>query len=62
MTRAYAARQLLRLGPLTLGEFVTCTGWPIAAARKTLAALVEAGQVVYRGNTQRGVYEVPAHG
>ena len=27
MTRAHAALQLLRLGPLTLHEFVEITGW-----------------------------------
>ena len=58
MTRAHCARQLLRLGPLSLGEFVTITGWPLAAARKTLAGLVEAGDLTYHGTTQRGLYEV----
>lgn len=60
MTRTHAARQLLRHGPLTLGEFITITGWPKKSARKTLGWLVERGDVIYRGNTQRGVYDVAA--
>jgi len=41
MTRTHAARQLLALGPLSLGEFVTVTGWPVAACRRVLSYLVD---------------------
>lgn len=58
MTRAHAAQQLLRLGPLTLGEFITFTGWPVRVARKTLANLCQDGRVSFRGSPHKGVYEV----
>lgn len=41
MTRTHAARQLLALGPISFGEFVTVTGWPISACRRVLSYLVD---------------------
>lgn len=41
MTRTYAARQLLALGPLSFGEFVTVTGWPVNSCRRVLSYLVD---------------------
>ena len=41
MTRTHCARQLLAHGPLTLGEFVTITGWPYKACRRVLSYLVD---------------------
>jgi hypothetical protein len=46
MTKAHAARQLLRHGPLALCEFVAITGWPYKTCIKTLRNLRGAGQVV----------------
>lgn len=56
MTRTYAARQLLRHGALTLGEFVEITGWPRKVARYTLMWLVQNGAVEYIGSKQKGIY------
>lgn len=58
MTRAHVARQLLRLGPLPLSEFIEITGWPNRVARRVLAGLVENGHACYTGTTQRGLYFV----
>jgi hypothetical protein len=41
MTKTYAARQLLALGPLSFGEFVTVTGWTASACRRVLSYLVD---------------------
>jgi hypothetical protein len=41
MTRTHAARELLALGPLTFGEFVTITGWPCKTCRRVLSYLVD---------------------
>jgi hypothetical protein len=40
-TRMHAARQLLRLGPLTFSEFVEITGWPVKTCRGVLSYLVD---------------------
>lgn len=46
MTKTYAARQLLALGPLSFAEFVEITGWSRAVCRWVLTYLVDAlGQV-----------------
>jgi hypothetical protein len=41
MTRAHAARMLLAHGPLTMRDFVTITGWPVATCRRVLSYLVD---------------------
>jgi hypothetical protein len=41
MTRTHAARQLLAHGPLTLGEFLTITGWHYKTCRRVLSYLVD---------------------
>lgn len=46
MTRAYVARQLLALGPLSLREFVEITGWPYRVCTATLTNLRAAGQAI----------------
>lgn len=56
MTRRHAATQLLRLGPLSLGEFVTITGWPYKTARQTISRLLETGHIYYLGERPHGVY------
>lgn len=56
MTRLYAARKLLALGPLTLADFIEITGWPARRARQTLAALTDRGFIEYEGNTRCGLY------
>ncbi len=60
MTRAHAARQLLALGPLTWGQFVTITGWSLRNARHTLRHLMANGEVTFEGSAHRGVYQVAA--
>lgn len=56
MSRRHAATQLLRLGPLSLGEFVTITGWPYKTARQTISRLLETGHIYYLGTRPHGVY------
>ncbi len=58
MTRTHAARQLLRLGPLTWGEFITVTGWSVSQARRTLDYLMERGEVIFCGSPRRGFYGI----
>lgn len=56
MTRAHAAIQLLKHGPLTLGEFMTITGWrSYTGCVKVLSRLRAAGAVRL---TRRGAYAV----
>lgn len=56
MTRSHIALQLLKHGPLTLGEFMTITGWKsYNACQKVLGRLRAAGAVCL---TRRGVYSV----
>lgn len=55
MTRTHAARQLLALGPLSFGEFVTVTGWPVSTCRRVLSYLVDTLGEVKR---DAGKYEV----
>jgi hypothetical protein len=50
MTRTHAARQLLALGPLSLAEFVTFTGWPYTTCRRVLSHLVDVTGEVSREN------------
>lgn len=45
MTRTYILTQLLRLGPLTLREIVTITGWPSNAAGWTLRNTLDSNAV-----------------
>ncbi|WP_027477619.1 hypothetical protein [Curvibacter gracilis] len=45
MTRTYILTQLLRLGPLTLREIVTITGWPSSAAGWTLRNTLDTNAV-----------------
>lgn len=45
MTRTHAAYQLLRHGPLDLGEFQNITGWSYKACVLALAQLRDSGQV-----------------
>ena len=66
MTRAHAARQLLALGPLSFGQFVTFTGWPSAACRRVLSYLVDdLGEVsrkagIYRIEDGKELRDMPA--
>jgi hypothetical protein len=54
MTRTHCARQLLALGPLSFGEFVNVTGWPINACRRVLSYLVDCrGEVSRNGGTYK---------
>jgi hypothetical protein len=45
MTRTHAAYQLLRHGPLDLGEFQEITGWKYKACVWTLSQLRDGGRV-----------------
>ena len=45
MTKTYAAHQLLRLGPLNLGEFQEITGWGYRCCVNTLSRMREVGTV-----------------
>lgn len=58
MTRTHATTQLLKLGPLTVAEFIEITGWPSRVARYTLAWMVQTGAVEYVGNTRKGFYRI----
>lgn len=61
MTRTYAARRLLELGPLTLPEFHAITGWERRACLRTLSTLCQSRQArrVRRGNRYMpSAYEV----
>ena len=49
MTRTYAARKLLALGPLTLREFADITGWPYRVVRGTISHLQQAGVIEWDG-------------
>ncbi len=49
MTRAYAARKLLELGPLEFREFVAITGWPYRVCRGVISHLQAAGRIVFDG-------------
>jgi hypothetical protein len=54
MTRTHCARQLLALGPLSFGEFVNVTGWPITSCRRVLSYLVDCrGEVSRNGGTYK---------
>lgn len=46
MTRTYAAKRLLEHGPLTMGEIVTITGWPVRVCRRALQNLEQTGIVL----------------
>ena len=55
MTRTHIALELLKHGPLTLGEFMTITGWPsYTACVKVLSRLRNEGSIRL---TRRGAYE-----
>ena len=56
MSRRHAAIQLLGLGSLTFGVFVTITGWPYKTARQTISRLLETGHIYYLGERPHGVY------
>lgn len=60
MTRAYALKQLLRLGPLTYREILEITGWKVPRLRNALADLDEAGALrrVNVPGVHRCVYSV----
>ena len=45
MTRTHILTQLLRLGPLTLREIVTITGWPSSAAGGALRNTLDSNAV-----------------
>jgi hypothetical protein len=49
MTRTYAARRLLELGPLEFREFVQITGWPYRVCRKVISHLQATGRIVWDG-------------
>lgn len=55
MTRAHAAIQLLRLGPLARAEFIEITGWPRQSADRVLSLLCQANQI---HRCKFGVYEI----
>ncbi len=60
MTRTHAAYQLLRHGPLDLGEFQEITGWKYRACVRAIRTLRQRGKVrsVRRGTKQHpSVYE-----
>jgi hypothetical protein len=46
MTRPYALRRLLDLGPLTLAELIDITRWPYRATQAMLTRLQDEGRVV----------------
>ena len=47
MTRTYAARQLLRHGPLNFRQFHEITGWTAKQCGKTLWSLIGTGGIVH---------------
>jgi hypothetical protein len=49
VTRTYAARKLLALGPLQFSEFVAITGWPYRACRGVISHLQATGRIVWDG-------------
>ena len=53
MTRDHIALQLLAHGPLSRAEFVEITGWALTTCTRTLAALVDTGELQ---QPRRGVY------
>lgn len=56
MSRSHIAIQLLKHGPLTLGEFMTITGWKsYGGCVKVLSRLRDSGAVRL---TRRGAYAV----
>lgn len=58
MTRTYAARQLLALGPLSFGQFTEITGWPAAVCRRVLSYLVDdLGEASRFGRVYRMTHE-----
>jgi hypothetical protein len=46
MSRTHAARRLLEHGPLTFGELLEITGWPLGSLKCAIARLMERGEVV----------------
>ena len=61
MTKEYAAIQLLRLGPLNLGEFEAITGWNYECCVGTIRRLRNKSKVRLlvrgAGKNHRSVYE-----
>lgn len=53
MSRAYVARQLLALGPLSLREFHAITGWPYSVARRVISYLQQCGVIVCEAGAWR---------
>ena len=56
MTRTYAAKRLLEHGPLTLGEFMTITGWKSYGGCVQVLGRLRAAGVIRL--TRRGAYAV----
>lgn len=57
MTRMHAAHQVLRLGPLSLPDFVEVTGWRYRSCVRTLQALRRRGLI---RNVRRGNQSMPS--
>ena len=57
MTRAHAAEQLLKHGPLLFSEFREITGWPADVCSKTLDHLRRRGVVLYPQLSRYGIWE-----
>ena len=57
MTKHYAARKLLELGPLTMPEFVSITGWKYDTCKKVLYRLRLDGFI---RNLRRGSKDAPS--
>lgn len=45
MNRADVAVKLLAHGPMTRGEFIACTGWPVSTATWVIGRLRDRGLV-----------------
>lgn len=60
MTRFYAAKRLLQLGPLTFAELIDITGWSVKQVEKTIYAMVDEGELIRfkQPGTRRNLYAV----
>lgn len=62
MTRTHVAVQLLRHGPLTLGEFTTITGWKLYRANNVLQRLQRQRKVKPFNDGRRRYYGLATEG
>lgn len=49
MTRQYAAKMLLKLGPLSMGQFIFYTCWHPVECQQVLVGLMETKEITLTG-------------